>query len=363
MTTRRPLQVLGLCGVAALGIFSMIASGPKPKPPGGGAPTAPSMLSLEIPSTTFGAGFSGVRPAVLSTATTPANYFVLPLLTTTAPIVRVVLSSAYPGDLTVTATDVSRGQTVTLPKIASGVAGPSTGSFQVVSLNPPTWTIRVRYPDSFQGSKLISTSISGVVGGVTSAPLSFSMSFRGSTVTVSIVTANNDGRVTSNPAGIDCPGTCSFDFLTSTSVVLTQSVLRNQTEFIGWTGGCSGMGNCNVGLLAPGAPIIPVNPSVTANFRIHTNTQITPPTALCPMPMVTGMRWVEPPNCGTPPPLGATLQCDSQGYFCCGVSGGTATARCPGGNQTGVTCAKDSLGVTPGNELLIQPGGCYVSAP
>jgi hypothetical protein len=79
--------------------------------------------------------------------------------------------------------------------------------------------------------------------------------------------------------------------------------------------------------------------------------------------MITGMRWVEPPNCGTPPPLGATLLCDPQGFFCCGASGGTATARCPGGNETAVTCAKDSLGVTPSNELLIQPGGCYESAP
>ena len=363
MTIRRFAQALGLCVVAALGILSMIASSPWPPQPGG-APAAPAMISLEIPSNAFGAGFSGVTPAVLPTATTPANYFVLPLITTTAPIVRVVLSSTYPGDLAVMATDVSRGQTVTLPKIASGVAGPSTGSFQVVSLtNPPTWTIRVRYPDSFQGSKLISTAISGVVGGVTSPPLAFSMSFRGSTVNVSIVTANTDGKVMSSPPGIDCPGTCSADFLGTSNVILTQSVLHNQTEFIGWTGGCSGMGNCTVQLLAPGAAIIPVNPSVTANFRIHTNTQIPPPAALCPMPTVTGMRWVEQPNCGHPPPLGATLGCDSTGYFCCGVSGGVPTTHCPGGNETAVTCAKDNMGVFGSNEVLIQPGGCYESAP
>jgi hypothetical protein len=360
MAIRRLAQALGLCGVAALGLISIIASGPMPPQPNS-PPAAPSMITLQIPTNSLGV-YSGVTPAVPPTATMQANYFVLPLITTTAPIVRVLFSSPYPSDLMVTATDVTNGQTVTLPKLASGSPMPSTGAFQVVSVTPNgTWNIVVRYPNTFQGSKVITTAISDVVGGVASAPLAFSMSFMGSTVTVSIVTANNDGRVTSNPSGIDCPGTCSADFLTTTNVNLTQSVLHNQTEFTGWTGNCAGMGGCNVHLLAPGAPIIPVNPSVTANFRIHTNTPI--PTVSCPMLTITGKRWVETPNCGTPPPLGATLLCDAQGYFCCGTSGGTATPRCPGGNETAVTCAKDSLGVTPSNELLIQPGGCYETAP
>lgn len=363
MAIRRLAQALGLCGVAALGLISIIASSPMPQP--NNPPAAPTLLSLDVPSNAFGSSFSGVSPAVPATATTQANYFVLPLITTTAPIVRVLISTPYPSELAVSATDVTRGQNATIPRIQSGTPMPSTGGFQVVSVTPNgTWTVVIRYPNSFQGSKVITTSISDVVGGVTSAPLGFSMSFMGSTVMVSIVTANNDGKVTSSPPGIDCPGTCSADFLGTSDVILTQSVLHNATEFIGWTGSCSGMGNnCTVKLMAPGAAIIPVNPSVTANFRIHTNTPITPPAASCPMPTITGMRWVEPPNCGTPPPLGATLQCDAQGYFCCGASGGTATPRCPGGNQTAVTCAKDSLGVTPGNELLIQPGGCYETAP
>jgi len=365
MTIRRLAQALALCGVAALGIFSMIASGPIN--PGGGAPAAPSMLSLEIPSNAFGAGFSGVTPAVFPTATTPANYFVLPLLTTTAPIVRVLLSSPYPSDLSVTATDVSRGQTVTLPQIPSGSVPPSSEYFQVISVrpdNPTTWFIVVRYPNSFQGSKSISTMISDTVGGVASAPLPFTMSFRGSTVNVSIVAPNNAGRVLSDPPGIDCPGVCSFDFLGWTSVELTQGVKSNSTQFVGWTGNCSGMGGCTVQLRAPGPAIIPVNVAVTANFRIHTNTAI-PATTSCPAaPLIPGKRWVAQPNCGTIPiSQGATLQCDAQGYFCCGVSGGVATARCPGGNETVVTCSTSALDGGPVNQQLIQPGGCYVSDP
>lgn len=363
MTIRRFAQALGLCGVAALGIFSIIASNPKPAT----APAAPTMLSLQIPNNAFGTGFAGVTPAVFPTATTPANYFVLPLLPTTAPVVRAFLSSPYPSGLAVTATGATGGPTVTLPQIPSGTPGPSTGYFQVISVtpnNPATWHIVIRYPNSFQGSKSISTMISDTVGGLASAPLTFVMSFRGSTVMVSRVTQNNDGRVRSNPPGIDCPTVCTFDFLSSTSVMLTQSVTSNSTEFTGWTGNCSGTGNCTVQLLAPGPPIIPVNPTVTANFRIHTSNTPIPATMSCPAaPLIAGKRWVGQPNCGSPPPLGATLQCDASGYFCCGVSGGTPTAHCPGGNETAATCAKDSMGVFGSNEQLIQPGGCYESDP
>ena len=187
MTIRRLARALGLCGVAALGLFSIIASNPDPPdPPPSAPPAAPSMLSLEIPSNVTGT-FIGVTPAIFPTATVPANYFVLPLLTTTAPIVRVRLSSPYPSDLTVTATDATGGQTVTLPQIPSGNQGPTTGFFQVISVtpnNPATWHIVIRYPNSFQGSQSISTMISDTVGGVASAPLTFVMSVLGSTVTM-----------------------------------------------------------------------------------------------------------------------------------------------------------------------------------
>lgn len=370
MSVRRLAHAVRL-STAALGFLLLLAACGS-TPPQSGPPAAPSLLSLEIPSNAFGAAFSGVTPAVPATATMPANYFVLPLLTTTSPIVRVVLRTPYPAELRMTATDVDRGgSAVTLPQVASGTAMPSTGAFQVVSVtpnNPATWVVVVRYPNSFQGSKLITTRISDVVGGAASTPLPFSMSFRGATVTVSIASENNDGRITSNPAGIDCPGTCRADFLTTTDVYLTQSVTHNQTQFTGWTGACIGgnTGNsCRLALLAPGAAIIPVNPTATANFRIHTNTAIPPASSACPAPpTVTGMRWVTQPNCGTiPTSQGATLGCNASGFFCCGVSGGTPTANCPGGNETAVTCSTSAIAGGPVNQLLIQPGGCYERAP
>ena len=183
---------------------------------------------------------------------------------------RVILKRTPNSVLKVTTTDVSRGLTATLPSTGPSGPAPTTGYFYLHSVTSNSSHFYIRYPNSFQGSKVIRTMITETVGGVESAPLTYDMSFRGSTLTVSITTENNDGRVTSNPPGIDCPGVCAADFLNGTSVILTQSVTHNATEFIGWTGACTGTGNtCNVPLLAPVSAVIPANPAVTAHFKIH----------------------------------------------------------------------------------------------
>src|SRR5207344_2550116 len=110
--------------------------------------------------------------------------------------VRAVLSSPSNSSLTVTAANAG-GPALTLPMVSTSSPGPTTGYYQVLNATSG-WHIVIRYPNTFQGSKSIRTNIMDTVGGATSAPLSFDMSFRGSTVTVAIVTANNDGKVTSN---------------------------------------------------------------------------------------------------------------------------------------------------------------------
>jgi hypothetical protein len=60
------------------------------------------------------------------------------------------------------------------------------------------------------------------------------------------VTLSGNGSVTSDPAGISCPGlACSHAFAEDTLVELTATAATGQ-EFVGWSGDCSGSGTCQV---------------------------------------------------------------------------------------------------------------------
>ncbi len=65
------------------------------------------------------------------------------------------------------------------------------------------------------------------------------------------------GTVTSTPAGISCPGTCSASFTQGTQVTLNEVPTTNNT-FTGWSGACTGVGSCSVTVNAA--------ESVTATF-------------------------------------------------------------------------------------------------
>ncbi len=60
------------------------------------------------------------------------------------------------------------------------------------------------------------------------------------------VTSAN-GRVTSNPAGVDCPGTCAAPFNAGTMVTLTPTA-DSGFQFNGWLGACTGSGACVVSM-------------------------------------------------------------------------------------------------------------------
>lgn len=63
------------------------------------------------------------------------------------------------------------------------------------------------------------------------------------------VTITGSGTVTSNPAGINCPSTCSTTFDSGTGVSLTATPSSGWI-FAGWGGACAGTGNCNVNMSA-----------------------------------------------------------------------------------------------------------------
>jgi endoglucanase len=57
------------------------------------------------------------------------------------------------------------------------------------------------------------------------------------------------GTVTSSPAGINCGSTCTTNFANGTSVTLSATAASGST-FAGWSGDCSGTGNCALSMTA-----------------------------------------------------------------------------------------------------------------
>src|SRR5712671_5268381 len=79
-------------------------------------------------------------------------------------------------------------------------------------------------------------------------------SFAAGQVTIEVqLTGTGSGRVTSAPAGIDCPGTCAMAMAPGTVITMSQTA-RTDSSFIGWGGGCSGL-SCVVTASATTKPI------------------------------------------------------------------------------------------------------------
>lgn len=94
---------------------------------------------------------------------------------------------------------------------------------------------------------------------------SVTATFSAVTESLTIATAGSgSGVVTSSPAGINCPTTCSASFPENTSVVLTATPGSSNT-FSGWSGACSGTSTCSVTLSDAS--------SVTATFALNGSLQ------------------------------------------------------------------------------------------
>jgi len=83
---------------------------------------------------------------------------------------------------------------------------------------------------------------------------------------------NGTGTVTSGPAGISCPGTCTANFTSGTLVTLTETPAAGST-FTGWSGACAGTSSCSVTMTS--------SKSVTATFNLSSGPVVTlSPTSL-----------------------------------------------------------------------------------
>lgn len=74
------------------------------------------------------------------------------------------------------------------------------------------------------------------------------------------IAGTSTGTVTSSPAGINCPSTCTASFTAGTVVQLTAAPATG-AYFAGWTGACKGFATCTVTMSA--------NQSVTATFNLN----------------------------------------------------------------------------------------------
>lgn len=187
------------------------------------------------------------------------TYVVLPLAI--APKVQVVFSAPYPSKFHFTAV-VNSAPSVDLAEYVGSSEGPTTGYFQLISVDPQPsparWRFTIRVPDS----QLVSTSIGIGIGNVSENPiytgaqqespaLQFALGDGGTDVSVliSIHDSLGENMVTSVPPGISCRGICNFRFIGSSSVVLKQTTSGHADyTFSGWSGDCSGTYDCTLTL-------------------------------------------------------------------------------------------------------------------
>src|SRR5580658_4374656 len=79
---------------------------------------------------------------------------------------------------------------------------------------------------------------------------------------------SSTGTVTSSPAGISCPSTCTASFSSGSSVELTAAPAAG-ASFAGWSGTCKGTGSCTLTMNANLSAVATFNGTQTVNVLNH----------------------------------------------------------------------------------------------
>ncbi len=112
------------------------------------------------------------------------------------------------------------------------------------------------YVTSGNGSSIVIPPSGGVPASELGSVFAFEPGGTGE-ILEAAVSGSGQGSVTSSPAGISCPGACKAE-LNSGAVVTLTAAAAPGSEFVGWSGACTGSGSCQVTLGGPAA--------VTAEF-------------------------------------------------------------------------------------------------
>jgi hypothetical protein len=141
----------------------------------------------------------------------------------------------------------------------AGIACPGTCSAKYTSGTMVTLTATAASGSTFTGWSGACTG-TGSCAVTMSAAKSVTATFNAVTFQLSVTLAGTgSGTVSSTPAGINCPGTCSTNFNSGTSVMLNPTAASG-SSFAGWSGACTGTGSCSVTMSAA--------KSVTATFTL-----------------------------------------------------------------------------------------------
>ena len=268
-----------LCALSAL-VFVSCGGGSGTQPPPSSFPltvTAPAAGAGTVTSTPSGincptactASFAANTPVTL-TATPGTNYSFggwsgscsgtgsCSLTITAAASVTAVFNATAGYAVTVTEQGTGTGTVTSTP---AGINCPTTCSASFAPNTPVTLNETPGAGDTFAGWSGACTgaaTCSLTVTAAESVMATFSAPVTGPSYAVTVTEHGaGTGTVTSTPAGINCPTTCSASFAQNTQVTLSEVPTTNNT-FTGWSGACTGVGTCSITVTAAS--------SVTATF-------------------------------------------------------------------------------------------------
>jgi hypothetical protein len=230
--------------------------------------------------------------------------------------------------------------------VPAGTDPATTGFYRIndirINQGPARWTVSVRPPNSLLGTLVYGVQVFNVSANPNyavgtpqheSAPLAVRLVAQrvfGLTVTRG---GTGAGRISSNPAGINCGIDCSFDFGQTRTVTLIPHPAPG-ARFTGWKSDCTPPSVCNCSGPTTNCTITLNGTAATATAEFASPTITTPPAQNCPGPRsIAGFDYVGPPACASgiiDQHPGASLACDSQGYFCCEPANGASEPRCGG---------------------------------
>jgi len=183
-------------------------------------------------------------------------------------------------DAVITASDVNTGWGCSFDSLAGGATNTCSGEIGIpATLATGTYYLGA-YAD-FTGSVAESDETNNGL----SADNSIAIASGVSSLVVTR-TGSGTGKVSSNPAGIDCGSQCSVNFATGAVVTLT-AIPSPGSTFSGWSGDCAGSGICRI--------TVDAARNVTAVFDAIAGTEIFPPNATLPsgwtMPITSDAAW------------------------------------------------------------------------